>query len=94
MKNFNLLEEKNRLLSLNEQQRDAIQSIAEGLCLSQCINSKGKELIMYFGYLSDGSNLSAISTWVYEQVLRSESCTQREMIQQISDAFEEVVQNI
>ena len=94
MKNLNLLDVDNPLEQLEKNHQIAIQCIAEGLCLSQCINSQGKELIMYFGYLSDANNLAAISTWVYGQVIKSQEDSQSKMIQQIKDEFEEVIQLI
>ena len=94
MKNLNLLDVKNPLLLLSNNHQQAIQCIAEGLCLSQSINTQGKELIMHFGYLSDSTNLTAISTWVYDQVLKSNENSQSKLIEKIKDEFEEAIQNI
>jgi len=94
MKTLNLLDVNNPLLLLSNNHQHAVECIAEGLCLSQCINSQGKELIMYFGCLSDGTNLAAISTWVYDQILKSQEDSEGDMIQRIKDVFEEVIQNI
>ncbi|KZY46062.1 MULTISPECIES: hypothetical protein [unclassified Oleiphilus] len=82
-----VVDNKNTFERLQLEVDSTVGNLGEGLCFRFGIPKYERQLVTFFGSLSNSDNYAAVSNWVYEMIISSEAITQAELTEEIESKF-------
>lgn len=72
----------------------AVINLAEGLCFRLGIPKYERQLVTMFSGLSVLNNFEAITSWVREQIIKSDATTEIDLINEVENNFKSKIEQL